>query len=222
MHDTAVTTPAVGMPWPVASPFRMRPGLARLTPTPEAPPSPLFVRDGLAPVYAARKRAVLQTHHGLSHIGQADPAVLQAIAEAYAAQTGVAISPDARALAEGLSLVVDLRTWDRQLFFAATPGTSADNAEWVRRKINSVRRFQRASYRLVLERGEAPFSVQSGADPADYVIAGGGFPIRVKGAGIIGCLTISGLPGRSDHGVAVAALCDHLGLDRAEYALPAE
>jgi len=127
-----------------------------------------------------------------------------------------------RALAEGLSLVVDIRSWDRQMFFAATAGTSADNAEWVRRKINTVRRFQRPSYRMVLERGEGPFSPQSGADPADYVIAGGGFPIRVKGAGIVGCLTISGLPGRSDHGVAVAALCDHLGLDRADYALPTE
>ena len=126
-----------------------------------------------------------------------------------------------RALKEGLSLVVDIRSWDRQMFFSATTGTSADNAEWVRRKINTVRRFQRASYRMVLERGEQPFSPQSGADPADYVIAGGGFPIRVKGAGIVGCLTISGLPGRSDHGVAVAALCDHLGLDRATYALPA-
>jgi uncharacterized protein (UPF0303 family) len=75
---------------------------------------------------------------------------------------------------------------------------------------------------MVLERGEAPFSPQSGADPADYVIAGGGFPIRVKGAGIVGCLTISGLPGRNDHGVAVAALCDHLGLDPDVYALAAE
>ena len=127
-----------------------------------------------------------------------------------------------RALAEGLGLVVDVRTWDRQLFFAATAGTAADNAEWVRRKINTVRRFQRASYRMVLERGEAPFSPQSGADPADYVIAGGGFPIRVKGAGIIGCLTISGLPGRSDHGVAVAALAMHLGFAPEDFALPAE
>ena len=126
----------------------------------------------------------------------------------------------ARALAEGLSLVVDIRTWDRQLFFAATDGTSADNAEWVRRKINSVRRFQRASYRLVLERGEAPFSPQSGVDPADYVIAGGGFPIRVTGADIVGALTISGLPGRDDHGVAVDALCDHLQLDKKIFALP--
>lgn len=146
--------------------------------------------------------------------------VLDQFDEAVAFALGSAIRE--RALAEGMSLVVDIRTWDRQVFFAATPGTSADNAEWVRRKINTVRRFQRASYRMVLERGEVPFSPQSGADPADYVIAGGGFPIRVKGAGIIGCLTISGLPSRSDHGVAVDALCDHLGLDRAIYALPTQ
>ena len=127
-----------------------------------------------------------------------------------------------RAIRENLSLVVDLRSWDRQMFFSATAGTTPDNAEWVRRKINSVRRYQRASYRLVLERGEIVFPPQAGADPADFVIAGGGFPIRVTGAGIIGCLTISGLPGRDDHGVAVAALCDHLGRDRSVYALPAE
>jgi uncharacterized protein (UPF0303 family) len=143
--------------------------------------------------------------------------VLPSFDEAVAFDIGAAIRQ--RAVAEELSLVVDIRSWDRQLFFSATPGTSADNAEWVRRKINSVRRFQRASYRLVLERGEQPFSAQSGADPADYVIAGGGFPIRVPGAGIIGALTISGLPGRTDHGVAVDALCDHLGRDRADYAL---
>lgn len=146
--------------------------------------------------------------------------VLAELDEAVAFALGSAVRE--RALAEGLSLVVDVRTWDRQMFFAATAGTSADNAEWVRRKVNTVRRFQRASYRILLERGEAVFPPQSGADPADYVIAGGGFPLRVKGAGIIGCLTISGLPGRSDHGVAVDALCDHLGLDRAAYALGAE
>ena len=128
----------------------------------------------------------------------------------------------ARAIAEGLSLVVDIRTWDRQLFFTATAGTTDDNAEWVRRKINTVRRFHRASYRMVLERGEEPFSVQSGADPADFVIAGGGFPIRVKGAGIIGALTISGLPGRADHGVAVSALATHLGFEANDFALGAE
>lgn len=143
---------------------------------------------------------------------------LPAFDETVAYEIGSAIR--ARALAEGLALVCDIRTWDRQLFFTATAGTSADNAEWVRRKVNSVKRFHRASYRLVLERGEVPFSSQSGADPADYVIAGGGFPVRVAGAGIIGTITISGLPGRKDHGVVVDALCDYLGKPRVAYALP--
>ncbi|MDB5623882.1 MAG: heme-degrading protein [Devosia sp.] len=146
--------------------------------------------------------------------------VLPRLDEDVAFSIGAAVRE--RALAEGLSLVVDICTWDRRLFFAATAGTGPDNAEWVRRKINTVRRFQRASYRMVLERGEAPLAPQLGADPADFVVAGGGFPLRVPGAGIIGCLTISGLPGRDDHGVAVAALCEHLGLDRGVYALPAQ
>ncbi|KKB11468.1 hypothetical protein VE25_12600 [Devosia geojensis] len=126
-----------------------------------------------------------------------------------------------RAVAEGLSLVCDVRTWDRQLFFTATPGTSADNSEWVRRKINVVRRFHKASYRMLLERGNEPLLPAAfGVDPADYVLAGGGFPLRVDGAGIVGCVTISGLPGREDHNVVVEAICRHLGRDPAELALP--
>lgn len=147
--------------------------------------------------------------------------VLPSFDEAVAFGLGTSIYQ--RALAEGLGLVVDIRSWDRQMFFAATAGTTADNAEWVRRKINTVRRFQRASYRMVLERGgDAVFPEIINAPASDFVVAGGGFPIRVKGAGIIGALTISGLPGRRDHGVAVDALCEHLGLDTSLYALPAE
>jgi len=146
--------------------------------------------------------------------------VLGAFDENVAFELGSALR--GTALSQDLAIVIDIRTWDRQMFFAATAGTSADNAEWVRRKVNTVRRFQRASYRMVLERGEVPFSPQSGADPADYVIAGGGFPLAVRGAGIIGCLTISGLPGRDDHGVAVAALATHLRLDPRDLALPPE
>lgn len=147
--------------------------------------------------------------------------VLPGFDEAVAFELGTSIYR--RALEEGLGLVVDIRSWDRQMFFAATAGTTADNAEWVRRKINTVRRFQRASYRMVLERGgDAVFPEIVNAPASDFVIAGGGFPIAVKGAGVIGALTISGLPGRRDHGVAVDALCEHLGLDKTAYALSAE
>ena len=103
--SAAVCTPAAGMPWPVVSPFRMRPGLSKLgaapDPSPAASPD-LFLRDAQAAVYADHKRRVLDALPARGLIGEADPAVLQAIADAYAQQTGMVLAPQARALAEGL------------------------------------------------------------------------------------------------------------------------
>lgn len=127
-----------------------------------------------------------------------------------------------RALREKLVIVVDIRTWDRQHYFMALPGTTADNSEWVRRKVNMVRQVQKSSYRAVLEnKTDADhFLPRRGLDNADFVLAGGGFPIRVKGAGVIGCVTVSGLHERDDHQVAVDAICEELGVDKAPYTLP--
>lgn len=129
-----------------------------------------------------------------------------------------------RAKAEGLTLVVDIRLWDRPLFYYASRGTTADNPDWTRRKFNVVRRFHKSTYRMVLEKtfeGRA-FPHERGLDPADYVLAGGGFPITVSGAGMIGAVVVSGLPERQDHEVAIAAICAHLGRDMGAYALSAE
>ncbi|WP_421759519.1 heme-degrading domain-containing protein [Devosia sp.] len=126
-----------------------------------------------------------------------------------------------RAVREKLGLVVDIRTWDRPMFYCAMPGTTADNPEWVRRKFNVVRRLQKSTYRLVLEqnREDRLFPPTRALDAADYVLAGGGFPLRIKGFGPIGCLTISGLHERDDHQVAVDAVCEELGLDKAAFTL---
>lgn len=98
-------TPAAAMPWPVTSPFRMRPGLSKLGAMAEQAPDQmpdLFLRDAQAAAYADHKRAVLNAVPARGLMGEAEPAVLRAIADAYAAQTGVALAPEARALAEGL------------------------------------------------------------------------------------------------------------------------
>ena len=70
--------------------------------------------------------------------------------------------------------------------------------------------FLKSTYRMVLEqqRPDRTFKPGSGIDSADYVLAGGGFPVTVKGAGVIGVIAVSGLPEREDHGVVVDALCD--------------
>ncbi|RWO60253.1 heme-degrading domain-containing protein [Mesorhizobium sp.] len=129
-----------------------------------------------------------------------------------------------RALAQGLPIIVDIRTFDRPLFYAAMPGSNASNPDWARRKINVVQRFLKSTYRMVLEqqRPDRSFKPGEGLDISDYVLAGGGFPITVKGAGVIGVIAVSGLPEREDHGVVVDALCSHLGVDGRELALPPE
>ncbi|PBB40664.1 hypothetical protein CK222_26815 [Mesorhizobium sp. WSM3866] len=126
-----------------------------------------------------------------------------------------------RALASGQGLVVDVRLWDRQLFYAALAGSSAITAEWARRKFNSVRMFHRSSYRLALEqqREDRAFPPGYGLNPTDYALAGGAFPIRVQAVGVIGAFVVSGLSERADHETAVAALCAYLGKDERLLAL---
>ena len=141
--------------------------------------------------------------------------------EAVAFALGAAIRE--RALREKLPIIVDIRTFDRPLFYAAMPGSNASNPDWARRKINVVKRFLKSTYRMVLEqqRPDRTFKPGEGLDIADYVLAGGGFPITVKNAGVVGVIAVSGLPERDDHGVVVQALCAHLGKDAEALALPA-
>lgn len=141
--------------------------------------------------------------------------------EAVAFAIGAAIRE--RALAENLPIVVDIRTFDRPLFYAAMPGSNGSNPDWARRKTNVVKRFLKSTYRMVLEmqRPDRTFRPGDGLDSADYVLAGGGFPVTVKNAGVVGVIAVSGLPERDDHAVIVQALCDHLGKDAKALALPA-
>ena len=91
MNGAPVLTPAARMPWPVQSPFRMRPGLAHLD---HADTPRLFLRDDLAPAYHARKAHALDTHRDEALVGESDPAILAAIAQLYTAETGVATATD--------------------------------------------------------------------------------------------------------------------------------
>lgn len=153
-------------------------------------------------------------------VEQENALVFPAFNEAAAFAIGAAIREDA--LARDLPVIIDIQLWDRPLFYAALPGSTATNANWARRKRNVVKLLHKSTYRLVLEknRPDRNFPPGEGLDPADYVLAGGGFPIRVTGIGVIGVIAVSGLPERQDHEVIVAALCRHLGLDPARYALP--
>ncbi len=119
-----------------------------------------------------------------------------------------------------LAIVIDVRRFGQALFYVALPGTSPDNAEWVRRKGNLVARFHRSSYAIGLEVGASLFE-KYGLPIAEFAAHGGSFPIRVREAGVVGSVTVSGLPQRADHELVVEALCAELGKDYVKLALPA-
>jgi uncharacterized protein (UPF0303 family) len=130
-----------------------------------------------------------------------------------------------RAMAQqrGLALVIDVRRFGQPLFYAALEGTTPDNPDWVRRKINVVARFHRSSYRLVLslKAKNETLLEKLGLPVSEFVAAGGAFPLAVAGAGIVGCVTVSGLPQRDDHELVVEALCAEVGRDYADLRLAA-
>ena len=126
------------------------------------------------------------------------------------------------AKAIGKGIVVGVYLWDRTMFFGATAGASNGNQAWAERKAKLVRLSMKSSYRNVLERGDKPRMLEPGwaIEPTEYALAGGAFPIMVKGIGPVGAVAVSGLSERDDHEFARSAIARALGLDATAYALP--
>ncbi|QFQ97674.1 heme-degrading domain-containing protein [Streptomyces phaeolivaceus] len=105
-------------------------------------------------------------------------------------------------------VAIDIRRGSQQLFHAALPGSTPDNDAWIDRKRRVVERYGASSY-LVGARFRAKgttFEDSSRLDPDTYAAHGGSFPITVMGAGVIGTVTVSGLPQLEDHAMVVEAL----------------
>ena len=124
----------------------------------------------------------------------------------------------------GLSVVIDVRRFGQPLFYAAMEGTTPDHPEWVRRKGNLVARFLRSSYSsgLTLQKKGETLADRGDLPAEDYAAHGGSFPLHVEGAGVVGSVTVSGLPQRVDHELVVEALCGMLGRDYGKLKLGAE
>ncbi len=125
------------------------------------------------------------------------------------------------ALERGLAVVIDVRRFGQPLFYTALDGTTPDHPEWVRRKSNVVARFLTSSYAAgIQEKMKGQTLAESQALPvSDYATHGGSFPLRVVGAGVVGSMTVSGLPMRQDHELVVEVLCAVMGRDYAELKL---
>jgi uncharacterized protein (UPF0303 family) len=114
-----------------------------------------------------------------------------------------------------LPIAVDIRRGTQQLFHAALPGSTADNDAWIQRKIRVVERYGASSYlvgRRLAAKGQE-LDAGMGVDPADYAAHGGAFPVRVPRVGVVGVVTVSGLPQADDHALVVEAIEAYLARD---------
>jgi uncharacterized protein (UPF0303 family) len=119
----------------------------------------------------------------------------------------------AAATERSLPITIDIRRHGHQLFHAALPGTTAENDSWIERKVNVVNRFGAASY-LVGRRLAASgteLDEKLGVEPRLFAAHGGAFPIRIRDVGVVGTVTVSGLPQADDHAFVVEMIAAFLG-----------
>jgi uncharacterized protein (UPF0303 family) len=107
-----------------------------------------------------------------------------------------------------LPVVVSIERNGQRLFHAALPGTAADNDAWVERKVRVVRRYGRSSYQVGchFRAGGGTFEEKSRLDPDLYAAHGGSFPLTIRNVGVVGSITVSGLPQADDHAFVVEQL----------------
>lgn len=126
----------------------------------------------------------------------------------------IGLALQALAASRGQAVTIEIRLARELVFFHAMPGTAAANADWARRKRNSCELFGQSSYRIgrELQRDGATLESRMGLATRDYASHGGAFPLQVAGSGIVGTVTVSGLPQREDHEMIVEVLAPLCGV----------
>ena len=119
-----------------------------------------------------------------------------------------------RAAQAGLGIVIDVALGEQDVFRAALPGTTAHNDKWIDRKKRTVREWGTSTYLAGLRFPlfNPPFSLETApwVDARLYSGSGGGFPLTVRGVGVVGTIAVSGLPPELDHAFIVESLRDFL------------
>lgn len=82
---------------------------------------------------------------------------------------------------------------------------------WLERKKNSVNLMNMSSLRFMYWLEMIGETLEDRKlNPKNYAAGGGGFPIKLKGTGVIGSICVSGLPDLDDHQIIVDSITEIL------------
>jgi uncharacterized protein (UPF0303 family) len=113
-----------------------------------------------------------------------------------------------RALRDKAPIIIDIRRPGVIMFRSALAGMTAENEVWLEREARTVFRFETSTALL-----EARFAAQSvdqwtagWFDTERFAAAGGSFPVRVHGVGVVAAMMVYGLLSNDDHDFVVDSL----------------
>ncbi len=109
-------------------------------------------------------------------------------------------------------VTIDIERHGQQLFHYAMEETTPDNDQWIIRKKNVVKRFNKSSYHvgLLLAKSGKSIADRYFVDPLQFSAHGGSFPIFIKDVGVVGAISVSGLPQEEDHRLVVGVIREYL------------
>lgn len=127
----------------------------------------------------------------------------------------------ALAAARSVAVTIEVRLARETVFFCAMPGTSPANADWARRKRNTVELLSRSSYGVGRSLALEGTSLESsmGLPTRDYASHGGSVPLCTSNGLCVGVVTVSGLPQREDHALVIEVLAALCGVPLADVAM---
>lgn len=109
---------------------------------------------------------------------------------------------------KGKGVTIDITRHGQQLFHYAMIGTVRDNDEWVKRKNNVVNRFGHSSFYIgqYLKDTEKTIEEKYLVSSQEFAPHGGAFPLIITNVGVVGTITVSGLPQQEDHELVTATI----------------
>lgn len=119
---------------------------------------------------------------------------------------GLALLDAAKSKDKGVT--IDIARNGQQLFHFAMQGTSRDNDVWVQRKNNVVNRFGHSSFYMGISLKSKGQTIEEKylISSNEFAAHGGAFPLIIRGVGVVGTITVSGLPQEEDHALVVTTL----------------
>jgi len=115
----------------------------------------------------------------------------------------------------GIEMAVAIRKPNGNIVFQyASGGTNLNNQNWMLRKFNTVMLMESSSLRAWAHGAILGEQIQThGLSDHDYVLCGGGFPIRLRTGELVAVLTVSNLPHIEDHQFIVESLAQWLHVE---------